>query len=78
MSDSKLNRVGFCSRCGIVREDTPDGTPVSDCICTAAKWHKPGCFYLLSVSSPIAVGSCSAHGLDACEICECDCAEVPA
>jgi hypothetical protein len=64
--------AGFCSKCGIIREDH-EGIPITDCICTAKMKHDEGCQYIKAVSMPVSVGGCDAHGLDACEECDCDC-----
>lgn len=68
-----LTAVGFCSKCGIVREDYK-GIPVTDCICTASKKHKPDCMYLKGVACPIDIDMyCEKHSLFPCEECDCDC-----
>jgi hypothetical protein len=73
-----MSTVGFCSGCGIVREDDETGTPITDCVCTALVDHKPDCLYVKCVRCPIDVGVyCSAHGLQACEQCDCDCRSNP-
>lgn len=64
--------VGFCSKCGIVREDY-NGINVTDCICTAEKKHAVNCGYLKAVSCPISVGIYCKHGLEACLECDCSC-----
>lgn len=67
--------VGFCSVCGIVRQDE-EGIPVTDCVCTARLRHKEGCFYIKAVACPISIGMhCEVHGRDACPQCDCDCGE---
>lgn len=73
------DKVGFCSKCKIVRQDTREGIPVTDCMCTASQRHKPGCTYLLAVACPIDIGfHCRRHGVFACEECDCDCKGVKA
>jgi hypothetical protein len=71
-SVSPLTAVGFCSKCGIVREDYK-GYPVTDCLCTAKKKHKEDCVYVKAVGMWISVASCEKHGYDACEECDCTC-----
>jgi len=66
------HEAGFCGKCGIIREDI-DGSPVTDCICTAKEKHDATCLYLKAVAMPVSVGHCEPHGLEACEECDCDC-----
>ena len=69
--------VGFCSVCGIIREDAilPDGrrVPVTDCACSAILHHKQRCLYLKLAGSPIDIGGCERHGRFPCEACDCTC-----
>jgi hypothetical protein len=67
--------TGFCSKCGLFRQDTAEGVNVTDCRCTALRaGHTEECFYVKSVSCPVVVGMpCKTHGFDSCEECECDC-----
>ncbi len=67
---------GFCSKCGIWREDC-EGVPVTDCVCTAKMKHKEECRYVRAVSMPVSIAQCDPHGLDACEECDCDCGYRP-
>ncbi len=67
-----LTAVGFCSKCGIVREDYK-GIPITDCVCTAKRKHKETCMYVKAVSMWISIVSCEVHGRDACEECDCTC-----
>src|SRR5271157_1265554 len=67
-----LTAVGFCSKCGIVREDYK-GIPVTDCLCTVKRRHKEDCMYVKAVGMWISIVSCETHGLDACEECDCTC-----
>lgn len=72
-----MNSIGFCSKCGLVRQDDANGDPETDCVCTAKTKHLASCTYLLSVSCPIDVGIyCKAHLLTACEECDCDCGAI--
>ncbi len=70
---SLVSALGFCSACGIVREDDGNGIPITDCVCTAKQRHKPECRYVRAVSCPVVVASCAKHDLAACEECDCDC-----
>ena len=64
--------IGFCSKCGYVRQDT-NGVPDNDCLCLAQKKHKPECRYLIAIASKIGI-PCEKHGEDVCLICDkCDC-----
>ena len=64
--------IGFCSKCGILREDM-NGIPLFDCKCTAEKKHKSECRYLKAVSCYISI-PCDEHGWDVCPKCDaCDC-----
>lgn len=66
-------RVGFCSKCGIVRQDGPNGLPETDCVCTAEIRHTTACRYVAAVRCPISF-PCEAHVLDVCLECDaCDC-----
>ena len=66
--------IGFCSACGIIRQDTAEGVNVTDCKCTALLRHAATCGYVASVSCPIDVGMpCKAHDRNICEECECNC-----
>jgi len=72
--DSSTDEMGYCSRCGIFRQDTATGVPVTDCVCTVSKQHAVDCQYRKTVACPIDVGShCEKHGLFACEECDCTC-----
>jgi len=71
-TSSRQTGAGFCRSCGIFREDF-EGVPVTDCVCTALMNHLPSCRYVRAVSMWIPVHSCEAHGLDACEDCDCNC-----
>lgn len=67
---------GFCSKCGIIRQDSSEalgGVPITDCVCTAKQKHKEGCAYIQAVSMWVSIGSCTVHGLDACPECDCTC-----
>ena len=63
--------IGFCSKCGIVRQDN-DGVPITDCVCTAKMKHAETCLYVKAVASWVSY-PCEAHGRDACLECDCDC-----
>lgn len=66
-------KVGFCSKCGIIREDYK-GIPVYDCVCTALIKHSKDCFYTKLIQCPVDLGmSCKTHQLEICENCDCDC-----
>ena len=68
--------VGFCSKCGIIRQDTAEGIPITDCVCTALKRHTEACGYVVSVRCPIDVGiGCDKHDRVICEECDCNCKE---
>lgn len=70
----RATAVGFCSKCGIVREDH-EGVPVTDCVCTAKMKHKETCLYVKAVSCWVEIDGCQCekHGVFACEECDCDC-----
>ena len=66
--------VGFCSKCGIVRQDDAYG-PATPCACFVAH-HSRDCRLRVAVSAWIAI-SCEEHGRDACPACfSCTC-DVP-
>jgi hypothetical protein len=67
--------VGFCSKCGILREDDEHG-PMTPCACFV-EHHADDCRLRIAVRSPISF-ACDAHGRDSCPACHpCTCA-VPA
>jgi len=69
-----LTAIGFCSKCGIVREDYR-GIPVTDCVCTAKRKHKDDCMYVKAVGMWIEIDDirCDAHKNFPCEECDCTC-----
>ena len=71
-SKNRETASGFCSKCGIVRQDV-EGVPVTDCVCTAKMKHAETCTYVKAVSMWVSIRSCETHGRDACEECDCDC-----
>jgi hypothetical protein len=48
--------IGFCSKCGIIRQDGPDG-PEFPCACFV-KHHAEDCLLRLMISCPIDVVTC--------------------
>ncbi len=73
-SMTRDSKVGFCSVCGILRQDV-NGVPETDCRCTAERTHRPGCMYVQAVGAPI--GFPCMHGRDACISCDCTCEQEP-
>ena len=72
--EEMATEVGFCSGCGIVREDGPDRRPVTECACMVAHHHKD-CPRRISVSGPVGI-PCD-HGLEVCPECDaCTCEDL--
>lgn len=69
-----MSKVGFCSKCGFIRQDGDDGVVELDCPCTAKRYHSADCQYVKCLSCPVSVGMYCVHGVEACEICDCTCA----
>lgn len=64
-------KIGFCSKCHIIRQDDEFG-PVTPCACFVAH-HADDCHLKMAVRCPISV-ACDAHGRDSCPACfSCTC-----
>lgn len=67
-----MSAVGFCSGCGLVRQDSEDGVPETECACMV-KHHTEDCAYRRAVSCAIGF-PCDKHDLEVCPDCDaCTC-----
>lgn len=77
MSEATASAIGFCEKCGIVREDgvvAGRRVAVTDCPCTAVVYgHAESCGYTKLCGSPVTLDGCAAHGRFPCEGCDCTC-----
>lgn len=67
-----MNQIGFCSRCGGLREDGADGLPNLPCACFV-QHHAPDCTLRTIVACKVVVFTCDVPldngkpcGLDNC------------
>lgn len=70
-------KMGFCSKCGICREDAvyEDGVRLAatDCACTVLLVHRKDCMYTRFVGAAIYIAGCAIHHIFPCESCDCTC-----
>jgi hypothetical protein len=65
-------QVGFCSKCGLVRNDDEYGWPVTPCACFV-EHHEKTCQLRRAIGAMITI-ACVEHGMDSCPDCNpCSC-----
>ena len=68
--------IGFCSRCGLIRQDDAHGWPVTPCACFI-EHHAQDCRLRIAIRAPIAI-PCDEHRADSCPVCfSCTCGVEP-
>lgn len=86
----ELDESGFCSKCGIFRQDVivcefgscgeyiDRRVAITDCPCTAVRYgHAKTCRYTVACAFPVGLEGRAAHGQFPCEDCDCDCGGKP-